>query len=551
LPNGAQALLRTLVDAGVSTCFTNPGTSEMHFVAALDSVPEMRAVLALFEGVATGAADGYARMSDRPGATLLHLGSGLGNGVANLHNARKGRVPIVNIVGDHATHHTKYDAQLQSDIETVARNVSSFVRTSQSPAALAGDAVEAIAAAKGPPGQVATLILPADVSWSDGAEPAAPPEPATPPIASGEVIEQAVRALGGRGQTAILLGGRALREPGLLAAGRIAAATGAKLLAEVFPTRMERGAGLPAVERVAYLAELASVQLAGLKHLILVDAKAPVSFFAYPGKKSYLVPDGCDVHELGAFTDDAIGSLEALADAVGGGRAEPALQEPSRPDRPSGPLDADKVCQAVGAMLPEGAIVSDESQTSGVTLAAHTAGAPRHDLLALTGGAIGQGLPVAVGAAIACPDRPVLALEGDGSAMYTIQSLWTMAREELNVTAVILNNRSYAILEIELERVGAQRPGPTAKEQLDLAGPDLDFVQIATGLGVPSVRVDTGEDLVAALERAIAEPGPHLIEAVVPSVYSGLKLRAMPHALRALEKLPRPLAKAAKARFYP
>jgi acetolactate synthase-1/2/3 large subunit len=551
LPNGAQALLRTLVDAGVSTCFTNPGTSEMHFVAALDSVPEMRAVLALFEGVATGAADGYARMSDRPGATLLHLGSGLGNGVANLHNARKGRVPIVNIVGDHATYHTKYDAQLQSDIETVARNVSSFVRTSQSPAALAGDAVEAIAAAKGPPGQVATLILPADVSWSDGAEPAAPPSIAAPPIASGEVIEQAVRALGGRGQTAILLGGRALREPGLLAAGRIAAATGAKLLAEVFPTRMERGAGLPAVERVAYLGELASVQLAGLKRLILVDAKAPVSFFAYPGKKSYLVPDGCDVHELGAFTDDAIGSLEALADAVGAGSAEPALQEPSRPERPSGPLDADKVCQAVGAMLPEGAIVSDESQTSGVTLAAHTAGAPRHDVLALTGGAIGQGLPVAVGAAIACPDRPVLALEGDGSAMYTIQSLWTMAREELDVTAVILNNRSYAILEIELERVGAQRPGPTAKEQLDLAGPDLDFVQIATGLGVPSVRVDTGEDLVAALERAIAEPGPHLIEAVVPSVYSGLKLRAMPHALRALEKLPRPIAKAAKARFYP
>jgi acetolactate synthase-1/2/3 large subunit len=551
LPNGAQALIRTLVDAGVSTCFTNPGTSEMHFVAALDSVPEMRAILALFEGVATGAADGYARMSDRPGATLLHLGSGLGNGLANLHNARKGKVPIVNIVGDHATYHTKYDAQLQSDIETVARNVSSWVRTSQSAAAVASDAAEAIAAAHGPPGQVATLILPADVSWSDGAEPAAPPALAAPPVASGEVLEQVVRALRGRGRTAILLGGRALREPGLVAAARIAAATGAQLLAEVFPTRMERGAGLPAIERLAYLAEIASVQLGGLKHLILVDAKAPVSFFAYPGKRSYLVPDGCEVHELAAPTEDALGSLDALVDALGAGGAEPARQERSRPARPTGPLDADKVCQAIGAVLPEGAIVSDESQTSGVTLAAHTAGAPRHDLLALTGGAIGQGLPVAVGAAIACPGRPVLALEGDGSAMYTIQSLWTMAREELDVTAVIFNNRSYAILNIELERVGADRPGPTAKEQLDLAGPDLDFVQIAAGLGVPSVRVDTGEDLVAQLERAIAEPGPHLIEAVVPSVYSGLRLRAMPHALRVLEKLPRPIAKAAKARFYP
>jgi acetolactate synthase-1/2/3 large subunit len=548
---GAEALLRTLVGAGVTTCFTNPGTSEMHFVAALDSVPEMRAILALFEGVATGAADGYARMSGRPGATLLHLGSGLGNGLANLHNARKGKVPIVNIVGDHATYHTKYDAQLQSDIETVARNVSSWVRTSSSTAALPGDAAEAIAAALGPPGQVATLILPADVSWSDGASPAAPPPPPAPPVASDAVVEAAARALRGRGDTALLLGGRALREPGLVAASRIAAATGATLLAEVFPTRIDRGAGLPSVERVAYLAELASVQLAGLKHLILVDAKAPVSFFAYPGKQSYLVPDGCEVHELAAPADDALSSLEALVETLGAGAVEPTRVEPSRPARPSGELTADKVCQAIAAVLPEGAIVSDESQTSGVTLATHTAGAPRHDVLTLTGGAIGQGLPVAVGAAVACPDRPVLALDGEGSAMYTIQSLWTMAREQLDVTAVIFNNRSYAILNIELERVGAERPGPKAKEQLDLAGPDLDFVQIAAGLGVPAVRVDTGEDMVGALERAIAEPGPHLIEALVPSVYSGLRLRAMPHALNALTKLPRPIAKAAKARFYP
>jgi acetolactate synthase-1/2/3 large subunit len=550
MPNGAQALIRTLVDSGVTTCFTNPGTSEMHFVAALDSVPEMRAILALFEGVATGAADGYARMADRPGATLLHLGSGLGNGVANLHNARRAKSPIVNIVGDHATYHTKYDAQLQSDIETVARNFSGWVRTSQSTTELAGDAVEAIAAAQGPPGQVATLILPADVSWSDGAQPAAPPPPPAPAAASGDVVDEVARALRGRGKTAFLLGGQALREPGLVAAARVAEATGAKLFAEVFPARIERGAGLPPVERVAYLAELASVQLAGFKHLVLVDAKAPVSFFAYPGKRSYLVPDGCELHELAAPDQDALGSLEALAEAVGAGPA-PARQEPVRPERPTGPLTADKVCQAIGAMLPEGAIVSDEAQTSGVTLAAHTAGAPRHDVLTLTGGAIGQGLPVAVGAAVARPDRPVLALDGEGSAMYTIQSLWTMAREQLDVTVVIFNNRSYAILNIELERVGAERGGPRAKSQLDLAGPDIDFVQIATGLGVPAARVDTSEDFVAQLAGAMAEPGPHLIEAVVPSVYSGLRLRAMPAGLRVLEKLPRPLARAAKARFYP
>ncbi len=552
MANGAQALIRTLVDAGVDTCFTNPGTSEMHFVAALDTVPEMRAVLALFEGVATGAADGYARMADKPAATLLHLGSGLGNGVANLHNARKGRVPIVNIVGDHATYHTQYDAQLQSDIETVARNVSpNWVRTSQSTQALSSDAAEAIAVAKGPPGQVATLILPADVSWGDGAEPAPPPAAPTPPMAPPDLVEEVARALRGRGGTALLLGGRALREPALRAAGRIAAATGTKLLCEVFPTRLERGAGLPALERIAYFAELASVQLSGLKHLVLVDSKAPVSFFAYPGKKSYLVPDGCEVHELVGPADDALGSLEALVDALGATGAQPAVADASRQDRPTGELTADKVCEAIGAVLPEGAIVSDEAQTSGVMLPATTAGAPRHDWLTLTGGAIGQGLPLAVGAAVACPDRPVFALEGEGSAMYTIQSLWTMAREQLDVTVVIFNNRSYAILNIELERVGADGGGPRAKRQLDLEGPNLDFVALANGMGVPAVRADTCEQLNDALDRAIAEPGPHVIEVVVPSAFSGWKLKAMPHALRTLGMLPRPVARAVKRRVQP
>ena len=534
--NGAEALIRTLLDAGVTTCFTNPGTSEMHFVAALDNVPEMRAVLALFEGVATGAADGHARMSGVPSATLLHLGPGLGNGVANLHNARRAKVPIVNIVGDHATYHTQHDAQLQSDIETLARNVSAWVRTSQSTGELARDAVQAVAAAVGPPSQVATLILPADVSWGEGAEPAAPPAAPAPPRTSAEALERIAGAL---------------REGPLVAAGRIAAETGASLLRETFPARHERGAGLPAVEPLAYIPELASVQLKGLKHLILVDAKVPVSFFAYPGKKSYLVPDGCGVHELAAPDADVPGSLDALVDLLGAHARQPAVQQPSRPDRPTGGLTAEKACQAIGALLPERAIISDEAVTSGQTLAAMTAGAPRHDVLTLTGGAIGQGLPVATGAAIACPDRPVLALEGEGSAMYTIQSLWTMAREQLDVTVVIFNNRSYAILNMELERVGARAGGDRAKAQLDLGHPDLGFTQIAQGLGVPAVRADTADRFAAELERAIAEPGPHLIEAPVPSILPAWQLRAMPHALRALDALPRPVAAALKRRLYP
>jgi acetolactate synthase-1/2/3 large subunit len=528
MPTGAHALIRTLVDAGVATCFTNPGTSEIHFVAALDSVPEMRAVLTLFEGVATGAADGYARMADAPAATLLHLGPGLGNGLANLHNARRAKVPVVNIVGDHATYHARYNVPLQSDIETIARNVSTWVRTSRRTEELARDAVEAIIAATGPPGQVATLIVPADVSWQGGAEPAAPPQPAASTAVSGEVIEAVAKAIRGSRRTGILLGGRALRERGLIAAARIAAATGTRLFAEMFPARLERGGGLPAVERLAYWPEVSSIQLEGLEHLILAGAQAPVSFFAYPGEKSSLVSGGCEVHELAPPPSDVLRGLEELVEALNAADAKPALQQRSMPPRPDGPLTAEKVCQAIGAILPEGAIVSDEAITSGMGLPSSTVGAPRHDWLTLTGGAIGQGLPVAVGAAIACPDRPVIALEADGSALYTIQSLWTMAREQLDVTVVIFNNRAYGILDAELTRAGRQNAGRKAKALVSLADPDLDFVGLGTGLGIPSRRVDTAEQLTGALDRAIADPGPHLIEVVIPAVFSPRHLPAMP-----------------------
>jgi acetolactate synthase I/II/III large subunit len=516
--NGAQALIRTLVASGVDTCFSNPGTSEMHFVAALDTVPEMRGVLALFEGVATGAADGYARMADKPACTLLHLGPGLGNGLANLHNARKGRVPVVNIVGDHATYHKQYDAQLESDIETVARNVSPWIRWSTSSADVGRDAAEAVAVASGPPGQVATLILPADVSWSAGGlvgQPI-PPRPASP--VDTDVVEAAAKALRSGEPCGLLLGGGALRADGLVAASRVANATGAKLLAETFPTRLERGAGVPPIERLAYLAEFAASQLDGLRHLVVVDTKAPVSFFAYPGKPSYLVPDGCEVHVLANGGGNGAAALAALADAVDAPDDQVTRQPDLRPDPPTGDLTAATVAQAVGALLPEGAIVSDEGNTSGLFAPSFTAGAPRHDWLCLTGGAIGQGMPVATGAAVACPDRQVVNLQADGSALYTVQALWTQAREGLDVVTIVYNNRSYAVLNMELDRVGAEAAGPKAKSLLDLSHPDIDFVPVARGLGVPATRATTADELVDQLGRALAEPGPAVIEAMVPSM---------------------------------
>jgi len=523
--NGAQALINTLVQGGVQVCFANPGTSEMHFVAALDTVPEMRGVLALFEGVATGAADGYARVAGRPAAVLLHLGPGLGNGLANLHNARRAHTPVVNVVGDHATYHKRYDAPLESDIDAIAGSVSGWVRRTERVEDVAVDTAAAIAAASGPPGQVATLMLPADVSWGEGAsvaDPAALPGPLAP-AASSEAVAEAAKALRSGEPAVLLIGAEATREPGLSAAARIAEATGAKLLCETFPARLERGAGRPVVGRLGYLAEMATYQLSGAKHLVLAGARSPVTFFAYPGQPSDLVPEGCQVHMLAAPEGAPAASLAALADELAPGTTAPTA--PARlPEVPSGPLTAETAAAVVGALLPENAIVVDESNTAGMFLPAATEGSPRHDWLTLTGGAIGYGLPAATGAAVAAPDRKVLCLQADGSAMYTLSALWTQARENLDVTTVIYNNSAYAILRLELRKVGAHTtgadgtPGPKAQQLLDLANPSLDFVALAKGMGVPATRATTTEEFAAALATALAEPGPHLIDAVVPAL---------------------------------
>ncbi|HEY4465698.1 MAG TPA: acetolactate synthase large subunit [Streptosporangiaceae bacterium] len=514
--NGAQALIRTLAGSGVEVCFANPGTSEMHFVAALDAVPEMRGVLCLFEGVATGAADGYGRMTGRPAAALLHLGPGLANGLANLHNARRAGTPVLAVVGDHATYHKRLDAPLESDIDSIARPVSAWVRRSLRAADVAADAAEAVAAATRP-GGVATLILPADVSWAEGGEPAVPVPPRPPSPVPHEVVGSAAKALRSGDPCVILLGGAGVRRAGLEAASRIAAATGARLLCETFPARLERGAGLPAVDRLAYLAEFATEQLAGARHLILAGARPPVSFFAYPGRPSELAPAGAQAHVLAQHGDDVAGALASLADMVAGDAA-PLPQPAARPELPDGPLTAQTAAAVIGALLPERAIVCDEANTSGLFLPGATAGCPPHDWLTLTGGAIGQGLPLATGAAIACPDRPVIALEADGSAMYTISALWTHAREGLDVTTVIFSNQAYAILAMELDRVGAVATGEAARSLLDLSRPPLDFTALAAGQGVPATRATTAAEFAAQFRQALAEPGPHLIEAVVPAL---------------------------------
>lgn len=516
--NGAQALIQTLVDCGVDTCFTNPGTSEMHFVAALDSVPKMRGILALFEGVAAGAADGFGRMADRPASTLLHLGPGLGNAIANLHNARRAHTPIMNIVGDHASYHKRLDAPLESDIDALASNVSKFIRVSARPQDVGADAADAYLEAMTRPSGVATLVLPADVSWQEGGKTAPKPTVAAGAMVSATEIDSAAKTLFGSESVAMLLGDRAMRKEALILASKIANKCGVKLLAETFPSRHQRGAGMPPIDRLGYLAEFAQMQLDGIKNLILVGAREPVSFFAYPNKASELTPEGCQLTRLGNVGHDLTAVLRALCEAVGALDTDPTLAQLSRPSAPTGSLDAAAVANSLGALMPEGAIIADEGNTSGLWAAGATAGCPPHDWLCLTGGAIGYGMPVATGAAVACSDRKVINLQADGSAMYTLQSLWTQAREGLDVVTIIFNNRSYAVLNMELARVGATNIGETARSMLDLSNPDLDFVSLAKGMGVPAQRALDADSFHKLLAQAIAEPGPSLIEAVVPSI---------------------------------
>jgi acetolactate synthase-1/2/3 large subunit len=510
--NGAESLVRSLVAGGVGTCFTNPGTSEIHLVAALDRVPEIRCVLGLFEGVVTGAADGYARLAEKPACTLLHLGPGFGNGLANLHNASRAQVPIVNLIGQHATYHLRHDTPLASDIEAIARPYSRWLRTSASSSEVGRDGAEAIVAARMAPGQIATLIVPADVSWSEGGAVAALPTLPRPPLPSTATVEHAASMLRTGVRTAILMAGNALYGKGLVAAGRIAAATGAKLLGPYPLTRLQRGAGIPRVERVQYVLEQGIEQFKEFRQLILVGAQPPVAYFAYPGKSSEFTSPQCEIHALAKPGEDYVGALEALVEALSAGDEEIAAEKAERPPMPSGEITLPGLAAAVGALLPENAIVVDESMTSGRGLMAATKGSPPHDWLGNTGGSIGIALPLAVGAAVACPSRKVLCLSADGSGMYTLQALWTMAREGLHVTTVVFANRDYAVLKREFSYLGVGNPGARALDMFEIGRPDLDWVQLAKGMGVPGTRVNSLDAFGKALREGFESEGPSLIE---------------------------------------
>ena len=509
--NGAEALARTLAAAGVDVCFANPGTSEMHFVSALDRVAGLRCVLGLAETVVAGCADGYARMAGKPAATLFHCGPGLGNAIANLHNSRRAHTPLVNIVGDHATYHRPHDAPLTSDTEGLARTVSSWVRTSTSARTLGADAAAAVHAARTPPGGTATLILPADCAWDEGAEPgAALAPPARAMVAQGSVEKIAAAMRDGQ-PSMLLLAGEALGEAGLRAANRISHATGARLRTPTQVARMARGRGRVPVDRVPYVVDAALKVLDGTRHLVLAGAKAPIGFFAYPGKPSMLWPKDCEVHRLAGAEEDVVGALEDLADALSAARDAPIREDVAKPELHGGPFKPETFGLTLAALLPENAIVAEDAVTSGRALFPLTWGAAPHDWIQITGGAIGHAFPAATGAAIACPERKVVCLQADGAGMYSLQALWTQARENLNVVNVVFANRRYAILQGELAAVGAQ-PGPASRELFDLSRPEIRWTKLAEGMGVEAVRVETLEGFADAFTSAGARRGPFLIE---------------------------------------
>ncbi len=511
--NGAEAVLATLADSGVEACFANPGTSEMQLVAAFDREPRVRPILCLFEGVATGAADGYGRMTGRPAATLLHLGPGLANGGANLHNARRAGSPVVNLVGDHARHHLVNDAPLASDIDSLARPLGVWTRRANSADDAAMGAAEAVAASLGPRPGPATLVLPADTAWTQAGGAAAPLPRWIPPPPLAARIEALAAAVRKAAKPAVLLGSPALSDAGLRAAARLAGA-GVRVLCDTFVSRLPRGAGRFAPDRMLYFGEMATADLAGVDCLLLAGTSAPVAFFAYPGAPTLLTPPDARALVLASVEEDAVGALQALADALGADAPAPAAPA-VRPEAPSGAVTAYAIGDSLARHMPEGAIVSDDAVTAGLPVYQQTAGARPHDWLMLTGGAIGQGLPVAVGAAVARPGAKVVCVTGDGAGAYTLQALWTMAREGLDVTTVVVANGRYRILDIELARTGAGKAGAAARGLLDLRGPPMDWCALAKGFGVPAERCADAEALDAAIARAMAASGPQLIEAVV------------------------------------
>lgn len=515
--NGAEALVRTLAGAGIEVCFTNPGTSEMHFVAALDRLDMLYCILALQENVATGAADGYARMTGTPAATLLHLGPGFANGLANVHNAKKAKVPMVNIVGEHATYHLKYDAPLTSDIEGIVGPVSEWVRTSKTADEVGVDAARAVQAACSWPGKIATLILPADSAWSETLYTGDPLLGGAPKRVEAADVNAVAAALKSGRKAVMFMTGAVLTDPGLTLAGKVRAATGVDLLAQTSNRRIDRGAGRVAVNKLPYPVDHALATLKDYELIILLGTTEPVSFFAYPDKPSRLAPDGAEILSLATAEQNTVHALELLVDALGAADLEPEVVAAApAPDISglSGPITPEAISMAVRAHMPEDAIIVDESITTGRAFFPDSRAAPPHTWLQNTGGAIGVGLPMALGAAIGCPDRRVIVLQSDGSGMYSNQALWTMAREGVDVTILLFSNRAYRILEGEMKGVGADEPGHVAKGLFSLREPDIDWCMMAASMGVPSCRVDDASELSAAIAHGVAAEGPYLIEIV-------------------------------------
>lgn len=515
--NGAESLVQTLTDQGVDICFANPGTSEMHFLKALEN-PLMRSVLCLFEGVCTGAADGYYRMKGSPASTLLHLGPGLANGLANIHNAKRASSGMVNIVGEHSASHLKYDPPLTSDIEGLARPLSHWVRRVESSHTVAWDVAAAVEKASEHVGQIATLILPGDASWQEAGKPIVPlVSPRELAAAKAKApgaarVEHIAKVLQSGEPTLIVLAGHSTRGRAIELAGRLKAATGCRIATQFFSARIERGAGRVTLERIPYAVGQAVEYLKAFKHIVTVETTEPIAFFSYPDKPSLLKSPGTSVHELVEIGEDGVAGLEMLVDAVGAANTRAELQQRADATPPTGALNPASIAQALAAALPENCILVDESLTTGRETMGLTVGAAPHDLINNMGGSIGYGTPVATGAALACPDRRVFCMVGDGSAMYTIQSLWTQARENLNITTIIFANNSYAILKAEYANMGAGAPGERALAMIDIDRPRIDWLAMAKSMGVPAVSVDTAEAFHKAMANSVNEPGPCLIE---------------------------------------
>ena len=514
--NGAAAFFKSIVDNGIDTIFACPGTSEMQVVDEV-GYSNLRVVLCLFENSVTGMADGYARMLDKPALGMVHVTCGLTNALANMHNARIANSRMIIFGGGvHVAHEVNEPVHSMLQRQPyVAQIAAQCVIEARSPDQLAAAATQALKASNDGAGKIVYVYGPNNAVWGESSFQGKLTSSAEQrQRVSTATISSIADTLKAGKKTAFILDNLALREEGLEILGRIAEGAGGRLFREWLPSRIAMGAGRVRTETLPYGGAEGRELLSEFDQIVLVGAKIPVCPFSYENQPWVKIPENCNVHTLATADHDILAALEELATQLD--LPEKASNRYNRKpgEPPTGPLSGNSIVQSLSILMPADSIVLDEAMLENVMFPLLMDGAAPFDFMAACpGGAIGAGPPVACGAAIACPNRKVILLEGDFSLMQGNTALWSMAQHNLDICVINYNNEGSASLSTELARVRQGEAQPKSIELLRIRKPTIDYAAMAESMGVPASRAETAEEFHLQLTKAMSTKGPHFIDA--------------------------------------